>query len=129
MSKEIEAIATDIVDCAFKVHKQFGPGLLESAYQACHAHELRKRGHHVVQQAPIQIYYDGVLVGEYFADLLVDGKVIVELKAIERFEKIHEAQLHTYLRLIGLNIGLLINFNVSKLVDGLKRIVHDFPND
>src|SRR5262245_59835747 len=98
MSMDIEAIAKDIVDCAFKVHKEFGPGLLESAYQACHAHELRKRGHTVLTELKLPILYDGQEFDQgYRIDELVDDLVIVENKSVDEVHPIHMAQLLTYL--------------------------------
>ena len=99
--------------------------MLESAYEACLAHELRKRGRHVVTQFPMPVFYDGVPIDVgYRADLLVDNAVVVELKAVTKLAPIHEAQLLSYLRLGDYCVGLLINFHVLCMKDGIKRLVH-----
>ena len=117
-----------IIGASIAVHRELGPGLLESAYEACLEYELRDRGFGVERQLPLPVVYRSVAVEAGFRiDLLVNELVIVELKAVERFEKIHEAQVHTYLRLTGLHLALLINFNVVRLTDGIKRIVRNFP--
>ena len=117
-----------IIGASIAVHRELGPGLLESAYEACLEYELRDRGVGVERQRPLPVVYRSVVVEAGFRiDLLVTELVIVELKAVERLEKIHEAQIHTYLRLTGLHLGLLINFNVVRLTDGIKRIVRNFP--
>ena len=126
MRKEIEAIATDIVDCAFKVHKQFGPGLLESAYQACHAHELRKRGRVVQTELKLPILYDGQEFDEgYRIDELVDNLVIIENKSVDAVHPIHMAQLITYLKLKDCKLGFLINWNVKLIKNGIQRVVNN----
>jgi GxxExxY protein len=115
-----------IVDAAMKVHSALGPGLLEGAYEACLAHELRRRGLIVVTQARLPIAYDGIrLEAAYRIDLIVDDAVIVELKAIAKILPVHHAQLLSYLKLSGYRIGLLINFHVLHLRDGLKRLVNN----
>ena len=125
---EINAITQAVIGAAITVHGELGAGLLEGAYEACLEYELQSRGFHVQRQLKSPVVYRGVKVDAGFRiDLQVNGVVIVELKAVERLERIHEAQLHPYLRLIGLHVGLLMNFNVVRLVDGLKRIVRDFP--
>jgi GxxExxY protein len=107
-----------------KVHSSLGPGLLESAYQACLVHELRSRGLEVAAQVPLPVIYEGqkLEVG-YRIDLLVEGRVAVEVKSVEAVHPIHEAQLLSYMRLGGRNVGLLINFNVLHLRDGIRRMV------
>ena len=116
-----------IIDAAMKVHTALGPGLLESAYEACLAHELRMRGLHVQIQVVLPIEYDGVkLDAGYRIDLLVESCVIVELKAVEKMNPIFEAQILSYLKLSKLEVGLLINFHVPRLKDGLKRIVNNY---
>jgi len=113
------------IGAAIEVHRALGPGLLESAYQACLAFELAQRGFEVEQQKPLPVVYREVkLDAGYRLDLVVEDKVIVEIKAVDRLERIHEAQLLSYLRLSGCRIGLLINFNVTLLKNGLKRIVN-----
>ena len=122
----LSEISGAVVDAAMKVHTALGPGLLESAYEGCLAHELRKRGHEVTIQLSLPVVYDGVSIDAgYRIDLLVDDAVIVELKAVDRIAPVHEAQLLTYLKLSGKKIGLLINFNVAHLKDGIKRMVNN----
>jgi len=125
MTKEIEAIAADIVDAAYKVHKQFGPGLLESAYQRCHAYELRKRGRIVQAELKLPILYDGQEFDEgYRIDELVDNLVIVENKSVDSIHPIHMAQLITYLKLKDCKLGFLINWNVKLIKNGIQRVVN-----
>jgi GxxExxY protein len=121
---ETERIATLVLDAAFKVHRALGPGLLESAYEACLAHELSKTGTPFRTQVVVPIAYDGRQIEAGFRiDLWVADCVIVELKAVEELHRLHEAQLHTYLKLTGVRLGLLVNFNVKLLRDGIQRIV------
>jgi GxxExxY protein len=116
-----------IIGAAIKVHKALGPGLLESASEACVAYELKKLGLRVERQRPIPVIYEGVhLECGFRADLLVEGQVIAELKAKEALHPIDEAQLLSHLRLLNLRVGLLINFNVLVLKDGIKRMVNDY---
>lgn len=122
---EINDISGNIVDAAMKVHSILGPGLLENAYEACLEHELKKRGSRVERQVALPVVYDGVRIDVgYRLDLLVEDAVIVELKAVEKIAPIHEAQLLSYLKLSGKKVGLLINFNVLHLKDGIKRMVN-----
>jgi len=108
------------------VHRELGPGLLESTYEACLAYELANRGLAVERQKELPVKYRGVKLDcGYRIDLLVEKKVIVELKAIERLEPIHIAQVLSYLKLSGCNVGLLINFNVKVLKDGIRRLIND----
>jgi GxxExxY protein len=124
---EVNDVTGQIIDAAIKVHSTLGPGLLESAYEACLAHELRKRGIRVETQVTLPIEYDGIrLDAGYRIDLLVEGVVIVELKSVEKMNPIFEAQILSYLKLSHLHVGLLINFNVLHLKDGLKRSVHQY---
>ncbi len=117
-------MSNQIIGAAIEVHKSLGPGLLESAYQACHKHELGLRGVPVQTEVPLPLNYKGVKLDcGYRMDEVVDGLVVVEIKSVERLEPIHEAQLLTYLRLSGLWLGLLINFNVPILKQGIKRLV------
>jgi len=121
---ELERLAKACVDAAFRVHKALGPGLLESVYEACMTYELRKMGFHVDRQVDCPIVYDGHELDEGFRiDLLVDGKLIVELKATERMVPVYLAQTMTYLKLAKRRLGLLMNFNVPAIKDGIKRIV------
>ena len=113
-----------IIDAALKVHRILGPGLLESSYEQCLAYELHQRGVAVQRQVPLPIIYDGLhFEAGYRIDLLVQNRVIVEIKAVETLSRLHHAQLPTYLKLSGCRIGLLINFNVVLLKNGLKRLV------
>ena len=108
------------------VHRELGPGLLESTYEVCLAYELAKRGLAVERQKELPVKYRGVKLDcGYRIDLLVEDKVIVELKAVERLEPIHIAQVLSYLKLSGCNVGLLINFNVKLLKDGIRRLIND----
>jgi GxxExxY protein len=114
-----------IISAAMHVHSVLGPGVLESAYEACLAHELRKRGHVVTCQLALPIRYDDVSLDVgYRIDVLVDDAVILELKAVSKLSPIHDAQLLSYLRLSGRRVGLLINFHVPLLKDGIKRFVN-----
>jgi len=124
----IEAIGKQIVDSAFTVHRELGPGLLESAYEQCLAFELNRRDLQVERQKLLPLIYQGMkMEAGYRLDLLVESKVIVEVKSVERLEPIHEAQLLSYLKLSGLNLGFLINFNTRLIKDGLRRLVHKLP--
>jgi len=123
-SKEVDKVARIIVDAAFHVHKNLGPGLLESVYETCLVHEIKKRGMPMEQQKQVQINYDGIkLDAGLRVDLLVNDAVVVELKAIEKILPVHEAQLLTYLKLMDKRVGLLINFNVPLIKNGIKRKV------
>ena len=129
-SRILNDFSDRIIGAAIAVHRALGPGLLEAAYEACLEYELMKAGFQVARQVLLPVVYENVKVDAGFRlDLVVNQSVIVELKSVERIERILEAQVHTYLRLTGIRLGLLINFNVTKLVDGVKRIVHQFPND
>ena len=124
-SAEINLRSGEVVDAAMQVHSALGPGLLEGAYEACLAHELRLRGFHVATQLPLPITYKGVEIKlGYRADLLVDNAVLVELKAVRKLVPLHEAQLLSYLKLSGHRVGLLTNFHVVHLKDGIKRLVN-----
>jgi GxxExxY protein len=124
--KSVNHISGQIVDAAMKVHSALGPALLESAYEACLVYELRKRGLKCLQQVLLPVVYDGVTIDTgYRLDILVEDCVIVELKAVEKVMPINEAQLLTHLKLSHLNVGLLMNFNVVPMRDGIKRLVHD----
>jgi GxxExxY protein len=120
---ETEKVAHEIIQCAFRVHKALRPGLLESVYESCLCHELAKSKLSYVRQAALPIEYDGLILETSLRiDLIVEDCVIVELKACEQLNSLHEAQLITYLKLSKTRLGLLINFNVRLLKDGLKRI-------
>lgn len=121
---ETERLVKLVMDAAFKVHRSLGPGLLESVYEVCLCHELAKNKVSFQRQLGIPIVYDEVrLESGLRLDLLVDGTVIVEIKAVETITSLHDAQLLTYLKLTGKRIGLLINFNTTMLKDGFKRLV------
>ena len=115
----------DIIGCGIKVHRALGPGLLESAYEPCLALELTESGHVVELRKPVPLVYRGITLDNcYFLDMMVDGRVIVELKSLEAFAPIHECQMLTYLRLTQSPVGLLMNFNVRVLKDGIRRIIN-----
>jgi GxxExxY protein len=115
-----------IINSALKVHSLLGPGLLESAYKACLAHELRKRGFDVTTEFPIPLIFDGLRMDvAYKADLLIDSAIIVEAKCVDRLAPIHDAQILSYLKLSGLRAGLLINFHELHLKDGIRRKVNN----
>jgi GxxExxY protein len=114
-----------VIGAAIRVHRALGPGMLESTYEACLAHEISKRGLGVQRQASLPLHYDGIdLEAAYRLDLLVDDKVVVEVKAVEQMTRVYDAQLLSYLRLGNFKLGYLINFNVVLLKDGLKRMVN-----
>ena len=118
-------IAQMVVDAAFHIHKELGPGLLESVYEVVLARDLEKRGLEVVRQKPVPIVYDGVKFDEGFrADMVVQDKVLLELKAVEEIATVHKKQLLTYLRLTNKRLGLLINFGSSMIKNGIFRIVN-----
>ena len=122
---DLNRISGAIIDSAMKVHTALGAGLLESVYEACLAHELRKRGLRVETQVALPVFYEGVKIDAgYRIDLLVESSVIVELKAVEQIAPIHQAQLLTYLKLSGKKLGLLINFNTVHLKNGIKRLIN-----
>ncbi len=122
---ELNDISGQIINCAIKVHKTLGPGLLESTYEVCLLHELRKSGLRVESQLVLPIVYDEILIeAGYRIDLMVEDSVVIELKSIEGLLPIHEAQLLTYLKLSRKKLGLLINFNVPLLKNGIKRMVN-----
>lgn len=117
-------ITGKILEAAYKVHTALGPGLLESAYQACLVHELKKNGLMVEVEKPLPLVYDTIKLDcGYRIDILVENAVIVEIKTVEELREVHLAQILTYLRLSNKHTGLLINFNVKSLRDGIKRVV------
>jgi len=119
-------IARIIVDCAFQIHVKLGPGLLESVYEAVLEHELRKRGLTAVTQQPMPVVWDDVKLDIGFrADMVVGGRVVVEIKSVEAVAPVHPKQLRTYLRLMDMKLGLLINFNVPLIKDGITRVVNN----
>lgn len=118
-------VAKEIVDAAITVHRALGPGLIESVYRVCLCHELSKRGLSFQFELDLPVVYDGVrLESGLRPDIMVEECVIVETKSVEKMHPVHEAQLLTYLKLTGYRLGLLINFNVKLLKDGIKRMVH-----
>ena len=124
--EELNEISGQIIGSAIEVHRALGPGLLETAYEACLAYELFQRGLAVERQKHLPITYKTVeLDAAYRLDLLVERRVVVELKAVEQVYPIHKTQLLTYLKLSGLKLGLLINFNVKVLKDGIDRVIYD----
>ena len=126
MAQRGVALTRDIIGGAIEVHRALGPGLLESTYEACLVVELRERGLRVRQQVPLPVHYKGLEVATgYRVDLIVEDAVILELKAVEQLLPIHEAQLLTYLRLSGKQLGLLLNFNVPLMKDGVRRFILD----
>ena len=124
------AIATEIVDAVYRIHTTLGPGLLESVYQTVLAYELGRRGLHTVSQQPIPVVYENVRIDIGFkADLVVEDKVIVEIKSVELLAPVHKKQLLTYLRLADKRLGLLINFQVALIKDGIHRVVNGLDED
>lgn len=128
-AEEVNRCTGSVVDAAYRVHLALGPGLLESAYTACLAHELASRGHRLeVQRAIPLVYRDLRIRVGYRADIVVDGEVVVEVKAVERILPVHRAQVLTYLKLTGCRVGLLVNFHTPRLKDGIKRIVNSMED-
>ena len=120
-------ITNMVIGCAIKVHKAIGPGLLESAYEACLGYELRVRDLYVERQRPIPLVYNEVKLDcGYRADLIVENKILVEIKAVEVLNEIHFMQALTHIKLLDVRIGLLINFNVARLTNGIKRIANKY---
>jgi len=119
-------ISKIIVDCAFRVHNELGPGLLESVYEEALSYEIKKRGLNIERQKGIPVNYDNLKMELGFrADIIVENKVIIELKSIEEIAPVHSKQLLTYLRITGCKLGLLINFNEALIKDGIRRIVNN----
>jgi GxxExxY protein len=120
-------IATAVVDAAFKIHTTLGPGLFESIYETILEYELQKRGLRVAHQIPLPVQYEEVRLALGFrVDLIIDGKVIIEVKSVEALAPVHKKQLLTYLRLTDLRLGLLINFNVELIKHGIHRVINGF---
>src|SRR5713101_6032067 len=123
-----DEIATQVVDAAYKIHTTLGPGLLESVYKAVMAEELARRGLHVVRQQAIPVVYENVKLEVGFrAGLIVERKVIVEIKSVEALAPVHKKQVLTYLRLADKRLGLLINFDTELIKDGISRVVNKLP--
>ena len=128
---QLEVIARSAVNCGFQIHQALGPGLLENAYEALMEAALKQAGHSVRRQVPITMRYNGVVVENAFKiDLLIDDSVVLELKSIERLGAVHAKQVLTYLRLMELPLGILMNFGQATFKDGLRRIANDYygPN-
>lgn len=127
MTEQIEHLARIAVDCGLKVHRSLGPGLLESVYEACLAHSLVSRGLKIERQKPVPVRFEGMLLNEGFrADLLVEDRLLIELKSTESFAPVHGKQVLTYLRLMDLPLGLLMNFGAPTFKDGLRRIANNY---
>ena len=123
---DINNLSSTIIGAAIEVHKTLGPGLLESAYEECLCHELSLRGVSFERQKPLPVEYKGTKLDcGYRLDIIVENTIILELKSCEKIEPIHKAQLLTYLKLSGLHLGLLLNFNVPVMRDGIIRIVNE----
>jgi GxxExxY protein len=121
--------SNEVIGAALMVHRHLGPGLLESAYEACLAFELRERGLHVVTQQPLPIVYKGIrLDAGYRLDMVVERTLILEIKAVEQLDRVHLSQMLSYLRLANCRIGLIINFNVPMLKQGIRRMVNALPD-
>lgn len=124
----LDQLTEKIIGAAIEVHREKGPGLLESTYERCLGHELSLRGLRFEKQVPVPLVYKGTRLDIAFrADMIVEGLVLLELKALETILPVHKAQVLSYLRETGLPLGLLINFHVSKLVDGIARLINDRP--
>lgn len=123
-------IGKEVVDAAIRVHSALGPGLLESVYEAVLAKELERRGFSVARQVPVAIEYEGMKFDEGFrADIIVEGKVILELKSVEQLSKVHHKQLFTYLKLKRLKLGYLLNFGAGLMKDGIKRMINGLDDE
>jgi len=126
VTNEEDRLSKEIIGSAIEVHRHLGPGLLESAYEECLSKELAIRDIVFERQKPLAVVYKGITLDcGYKLDIVVEDKVILELKSVNKIESIHEAQLLTYLKLSGLKLGILINFNVPILKEGIKRIVNN----
>ena len=124
ISNDLNELSRQVVDAVFHIHKALGPGLLESVYEACLCHELKKRGIAFQQQVVLPVVYDGLEIATGLRlDLWVESKLIVELKAVEKLHEVHKAQMMTYMKLTETRLGLLVNFNVPVIKDGIKRII------
>ena len=124
ITEHLNRLSGRVVHASYKVHEALGPGLLESVYEFCLTHELTKMGIQTERQVPLPVIYDGTkLDAEFRIDVLVERQLIVELKAVEALMPVHQAQVLTYLKLTGFRLGLLINFNVAVLKDGIRRVI------
>ena len=126
----LKPLSYQVIGCALEVYKNLGPGLLESIYEKALIHELTQKGMTVKTQVEVEMNYKGVNVGEGLRlDLLVNDEIIVELKSVEELKPVHYKQLLTYLKLMNKHVGLLINFNVNDLMDGIKRVVNGYEKE
>lgn len=129
MNEELNALSEQVIGAAIEVHRELGPGVLEHSYEASLQHELALRGISSVRQLLLPLTYKGLVIPDsYRIDLLVEDKIVVELKTVETLKPVHTAQVLTYLRMSKKSLGLLINFHVPLLRDGLKRLVHNFSD-
>ena len=117
-----------IIGCAIRVHRELGPGYLEAIYENALAHELRKQGLRIERQRTAKVVYDGVEVGEHRADILVEGAVVVELKSVDQINSKHVAQVISTLKAVGAQVGLLLNFDEVRMVDGVRRVILTKPS-
>ena len=125
--KDIDEISGDVLDVALRLHRELGPGLLESVYEILLGARLERMGYSVLRQEPVHVEFEGIrLEGAFRADLIVDGRLIVEIKSVERLSAVHGKQLLTYLRLTRQPVGLLINFGGETLKEGVRRVVNDY---
>ena len=125
LPRQLDDLAREAVDAAFYLHRRIGPGLLESAYEALLAERLRQRGYRVDRQRPIDIQIENLRIPDAFrADLIVQGMLLIELKSVQKLAPVHSKQVLTYLRLMELPLGILINFNTELFRDGVKRIIN-----
>ena len=128
-ARRFDDLTDKVIGACIEIHQAVGPGLLESAYEGCLCHELSLAGLQFERQKPLPVHYKGVnLDCGYRLDLVIENRLVMELKAVEQLLPVHEAQLLTYLKLSGMPLGLLVNFNVARLKDGLKRMVNRFPD-
>lgn len=126
-SDDLEAIARTVVDCGYRLHRDLGPGLLESVYEILMAEYLRDAGLSVERQVPVPIVFKGIVIDNAFrADLVVEERLLIELKSIERIAAVHGKQVLTYLRLMNMPLGLLINFGQELFKDGVRRVANDY---
>lgn len=126
--KSLDDITGEIVDAAYKLHCALGPGLLESVYEIVLMRDLERRGLRAARQKPVSFEYEGMRFSDACrVDLLVEGRVVIELKSVERLAPVHSKQLLTYLRLLGLQVGLLVNFGAATMKEGLHRVVNGLP--
>jgi GxxExxY protein len=124
---DVETLAREAVDCGFNIHRRLGPGLLESVYELLMAKALQKRGFRVERQRPISFEYEGITFAEAFrADLLVEGLLLIEIKSIEKAAPVHSKQLLTYLRLMKLPLGILMNFGLATFKEGVQRVANNY---